>query len=114
MSSIIDSLQEHLRLRRIQRAVDKSTRPEMIMALTVELRDLVIRAAQHCSPEIGVAARFKLLETELSRLEQLANRPEFCNLSPEQRLEVRQGLMQVRNQVLNTMQENQPPTDFIQ
>ncbi len=114
MSNLFDSLQEHLRLRRVQRAVSRHVRPEAIMAFSADLRDLVTRAGQLCSLEIGEAARFKLLETELVRLEQLANRPEFCNLSMEQRLEVRQGLVEIRAQVLKTMQENQPPTNFIQ
>ena len=61
-----------------------------------------------------MAARLKKLEGELSRLAELANRPEFCKLSTEQRLELRQGLLQVRTQILTTMQQGPSPTDFIQ
>lgn len=114
MSKIIDSIQAYLRLRRAQKAVDNCTKPETIMVLTSELRDLVARAAQFSPPEAGMGPRLKLLENELTRLEELTTRPEFCTLSTEQRLEVRQGLLQVRDQVLKTMQQGSPPTEFVQ
>lgn len=103
-----------LRLRREQRAVQRSVDPKAIADLTAELRDLALRAAQFCPTETGMAARLKNLEGELSRLAELANRPEFCKLSTEQRLELRQGLLQVRTQILTTMQQGPSPTDFIQ
>ena len=102
------------RLRREKQAVQRSVDPKAIADLTTELRDLALRAAQFCPTETGMAARLKNLEEELSRLENLAHRPEFCKLSTEQRLELRQGLLQVRTQILTTMQQGPSPTDFIQ
>ncbi len=114
MPNIFGAIQNMLRQRRERQSVQRSVNSEAIMALTVELRDLASRAAQFCPEEIGMNARLKSLELELARLEDLAIRPEFCRLSTEQRLELRQGLLKVRSQILNTMQQGPSPTDFIQ
>ena len=108
------ALMSKLRLRRERLAEQQSVDPKAITDLTTELRDLALRAAQFCTEEAGMAARLKTLEGELSRLEELAHRPEFCKLSTDQRLELRQGLLQVRSQILITMQQGPSPTDFIQ
>ena len=97
-----------------QQKEQRSVEPEVITAIAVDLRDLAARAAQFCHDSSGTAIRLKNLEAELKRLEVLANRPEFCKLSVEQRLELRQGLLHVRDQILNTMQKEQTPTDIVQ
>ena len=112
--NIFAAIQNMMRVRHKQQNLKRSVDPEAITAITAELRDLALRAAQFCHDENGMAARFKTLEVELARLEDMANRPEFCKLSTEQRLELRQGLLQVRSQILITMQKEPSPTDFIQ
>ena len=112
--NIFAAIQNMLRVRHRQQSLQRSVDPEAITAIAAELRDLASRAAQFCHDENGMAARFKTLEVELARLEDMANRPEFCKLSTEQRLELRQGLLQVRSQILTTMQKEPSPTDFIQ
>lgn len=114
MRNIFAVIQKKLRLRREKRACLRSADPEKIMELAAELRDLVARTAQLYFDENGMSLRLKTLEMELVRLGELTTRPEFCKLSPEQRLELRQGLLQVRTQILTTMQQGPPPTDFIQ
>lgn len=114
MHNILAAIQNMLRVRREQEELQRSVDPEAIMAITAELRDLASRAAQFCHDGADTGARLKNLEVELARLEVLANRPEFCKLSTEQRLELRQGLLHVRSQILTTMQKEPSPTDFIQ
>ena len=114
MLNIFAAIQKKLRSRREKKACLHSNNPEVIVALTAELRDLASRAAQFYPEENDMSARLKTLELELARLGDLTTRPEFCKLSPEQRLELRQGLLQVRTQILTTMQQGPSPTDFIQ
>ena len=104
----------NLRQRREQLALRRSVDPKAIADMAAELRELASRAAQFCPEETGLAPRLKGLQAELIRLEGLVTRPEFCKLSTEQRLELRQGLLQVRSQILITMQQGPSPTDFIQ
>ena len=115
MRNIFESIQNMFGLREEQEIKQNTgVEPEVITAITVDLRDLAVRAAQFCHDSSGTAIRLKNLEAELKRLEILANRPEFCRLSIEQRLELRQGLLHVRDQILTTMQKEQSPTDFVQ
>ena len=112
--NIFAAIQNMLRVRGRQQRLRRSVAPEAIRAITAELRDLASRAAQFCHTENGTVTHFKTLEVELARLEDMANRPEFCKLSTKQRLELRQGLLHVRSQILITMQKEPSPTDFIQ
>ena len=114
MLNIFSAFRNKLRLHREKSEERRCVNTVVITELTDELRDLVARAAQLCPEENGMAQRLKTLETELAHLGDLATRPEFCKLSTEQRLELRQGLLQVRSKILTTMQQGPSPTDFIQ
>lgn len=88
--------------------------PAAILRMSREIRALAEAAAQICPGEEPLQSRIRSIQAEMSRLGRLAVRPEFRRLSPGKRILLRQGLMQSREQLLETLQTAPSPTRVLQ
>lgn len=96
--------------RRLVREID----PRAIKRMAQEIRDLAMLAAQLGPRGKDIRALIRNIITEMERLSELADRPEFRRLSPGKRLLLRQGLMESREQLLESIESSPSPTQTLQ
>jgi hypothetical protein len=99
---------------RTWRRLAREAHPRKILDLTREIREMAALAAQVCPREEAVQSRIQAIQTEMDRLAGHAGRPEFHRLPAGKRILLRQGLLQSRGQLLETMQAAPTPTRLLQ
>ncbi|WP_285906261.1 hypothetical protein [Pseudodesulfovibrio pelocollis] len=105
-----DTIEAWRARRRLAREID----PRAIQRMAREIRDLAMLAA-HLGPRgKDVRALIRNILAEMDRLTELTDRPEFRRLSPGKRLLLRQGLLESREQLLESIESTPSPTERIQ
>ncbi|WP_018124852.1 hypothetical protein [Desulfovibrio oxyclinae] len=97
-----------------RRALAREVAPKNIRAMAVEVGELARLASQvsHASPELHEL--IENVRTEMARLENLAGKPEFRKLSTGKRILLRQGLLQSKEQLLESIDKAPTPTERLQ
>ncbi|MFH1914965.1 MAG: hypothetical protein ABIK45_11930 [Pseudomonadota bacterium] len=110
MGWLSDTIEAWRARRRLAREID----PRAIQRMAQEIRDLATLAAQLGPRGKDVRALIRNILNEMDRLTELADRPEFRRLSPGKRLLLRQGLLESREQLLESIESTPSPTERIQ
>jgi hypothetical protein len=97
-----------------QRKLGREIDPRAIKQMAQEIRDLAMLAAQLGPRGKEIRALIRNILTEMERLSELANRPEFRRLSPGKRILLRQGLLESREQLLESIESTPSPTETLQ
>lgn len=97
-----------------QRKLAKQIQPQNFKRLAQEIRDLAVLAS-HLNPQSkDIRKLIRNVLTEMDRLSELADRPEFRKLSTGKKLLLRQGLQESREQLLDSIESAPSPTQTIQ
>lgn len=99
---------------RARRKLDREIDPRAIKRMAQEIRDLAMLAAQLGPRGKDIRALIRNIITEMDRLTELADKPEFRRLSPGKRLLLRQGLLESREQLLESIESTPSPTERLQ
>lgn len=59
-------------------------------------------------------AKIKRIQSEMEQLDRLASKPEFKRLSAQKRLQLRESLLQSKEQLIETVQTAPSPTATLQ
>lgn len=97
-----------------QRKLASQIDPRNIKIMAQEIRDLAILASQLSPRGRDIQSLIRNILTEMERLSELADRPEFRKLSPGKRILLRQGLLESREQLLESIESAPSPTERIQ
>ena len=97
-----------------QRKLAREIQPKKIKALALEIRDLAILAAQLNPKGKDIQQLIRNVLTEMERLSELTDRPEFRRLSTGKKILLRQGLKESREQLLETIEAAPSPTNTLQ
>lgn len=97
-----------------RRKVAREIHPEAFRRLATELRELARVAQQLWPQENKFSERIRGIQSEMEQLDKLAAKPEFRRLSPEKRLQLRQSLIESREQLMETVQTAPSPTARLQ
>jgi len=96
--------------RKLARQIDPSNFKKMAM----EIRDLAVLASQLSPRGKDIQKLIRNVLTEMDRLSELADRPEFRKLTTGKKLLLRQGLLESREQLLESIESAPSPTDTLQ
>ena len=97
-----------------QRKLAKQIQPKNFKRLAQEIRDLAVLAS-HLKPQgKDIRKLIRNVMTEMDRLSELADRPEFRKLSTGKKILLRQGLQESREQLLDSIESAPSPTQTIQ
>lgn len=97
-----------------QRKLARQIDPRQFKRMAGEIRDLAILAAQLGPPGKDIRQLIRNILTEMDRLSELADKPEFRRLSTGKRLLLRQGLLESREQLLESIESAPAPTQTMQ
>ncbi len=101
---------EFLERKRFAKEID----PESFRILAQELRELALVAERLWPVHHKFHTKIKRIQTEMEQLDRLASKPEFRRLSAQKRLQLRQSLIQSREQLIETVQTAPSPTATLQ
>lgn len=97
-----------------RRALSREVSPKNIRAMAEEVGELA-RLAAHVSPITPeMHDLIDRIREEMDKLGHLAGRPEFRKLSTGKRILLRQGLLQSREQLLQSIDKAPSPTQRLQ
>lgn len=97
-------------LRRLEREID----PESFRILARELRELALMAERLMPRHHKFHAKVKRIQTEMEELDRLISKPEFKRLSRQRRMQLRQSMIQSRDQIIETVKTAPAPTSMLQ
>ena len=97
-----------------RRKLEKQIDPRQFKRMAEEIRDLALLAAQLSPRGKDIQLLIRNILTEMERLSQLADQPEFRRLSTGKRLLLRQGLLESREQLLESIESAPAPTQTMQ
>lgn len=107
-------IKKKLNLLRDQIRTAQEVRPGNFLKMAEEITELAEVCAQVCSPESEVLNQIERVKVEMDQLKELISKPEFRRLSIQRKLELKESLIQSREQILNSMQTAPTPTRFLQ
>lgn len=96
--------------RKLAREVD----PRNFKRMAQEIRDLAILASQLSPRSTDIQSLIRNVVSEMERLSEMADRPEFRKLSTGKKLMLRQGLLESRDQLLESIESAPSPTETLQ
>ncbi|WP_319761296.1 hypothetical protein [Maridesulfovibrio sp.] len=94
--------------------IAKEINPKNFRVMASEISELANACSQVCSPESELLQRVEKIKGEMEQLTELTHQPEFKKLSVQRKMELRQSLIQSREQILESMQATPSPTKLIQ
>ncbi|MBI9079028.1 MAG: hypothetical protein JEY79_04720 [Pseudodesulfovibrio sp.] len=97
-----------------QRKLTREINPRNFKQTAQDIRNLAVLASQLNPKEQRIRQLIKNILVEMDRLSDLADRPEFKQLSTGKRLLLRQGLKESRDQLLESIQSAPSPTETLQ
>ncbi len=103
-------IQEYKDRKRFAREID----PKAFRILAGELQDLACVAERLWPRQHKFHAKIKRIQSEMEQLDKLASQPEFKRLSAKKRLQLRQSLIQSKEQLIETVQTAPSPTATLQ
>ena len=97
-----------------QRKLTRQIDPRNFKQMAQEIRDLAILASQLSPKSKDIQQLIRNILSEMERLSDLADRPEFRRLSTGKKLLLRQGLLESREQLLESIESAPSPTETLQ
>ncbi|WP_319472062.1 hypothetical protein [uncultured Pseudodesulfovibrio sp.] len=97
-----------------QRKLAKQINPQNFKQMAQDIRDLAVLASQLGPRDRDIQKLIRNVLVEMERLSDLADRPEFRKLSTGKRLLLRQGLLESREQLLDSIESAPSPTETLQ
>ena len=97
-----------------QRKLAKQINPRNFKEMAIEIRDLAILASQLSPRDKDIRKLIRNVLSEMDRLSELADRPEFRKLSTGKKILLRQGLLESREQLLESIGSAPSATDTLQ
>ena len=94
--------------------LEKEINPKSFQNMAKEISDLADACSQVCQPQENVLQRVERIKAEMEQLTTLTMQPEFKKLSTQRKLELRESLIQSREQILESMQTAPSPTKLLQ
>ena len=107
---IKDKIERWKAQRKLARQID----PRTFKTMAGEIRDLALLASQLSPRGKDIQTLIRNIIIEMDRLADLADRPEFRRLSTGKRLLLRQGLLESREQLLESIESAPAPTERMQ
>lgn len=111
---MIGWFKEKIETFKAQRKLAKQIDPRNFKQLALEIRDLAVLASQLSPRGKDIQKLIRNVLVEMERLSELADRPEFRKLSTGKKLLLRQGLLESREQLLESIESAPSPTDTLQ
>lgn len=97
-----------------QRKLAKQIQPKNFKQMAQEIRNLAVLASQLSPRGEDMQKLIRSVLTEMDRLTDLADRPEFRKLSTGKKLLLRQGLLESKEQLLESIESAPSPTERLQ
>lgn len=97
-----------------QRKLSRQIDPRSFKTMAQEIRDLALLASQLSPRGKDMQKLIRNILIEMDRLSELADRPEFKRLTTGKRLLLRQGLLESREQLLESIESAPAPTETMQ
>lgn len=97
-----------------QRNLARQIQPKNFKAMAYEIRDLAVLASQLSPNNKDMSKLIRNILSEMERLADLADRPEFKKLSTGKKLLLRQGLLESKEQLLESIESAPSPTERLQ
>ncbi|QJB58125.1 hypothetical protein [Pseudodesulfovibrio sp. zrk46] len=97
-----------------QRKLEKQINPREFKEMALDIRDLAVLASQLSPRDRDIQKLIRSVLSEMERLSELADRPEFRKLSTGKKLLLRQGLIESRERLLESIESAPSPTDRLQ
>ncbi|MGE4293052.1 MAG: hypothetical protein AB7E32_12685 [Desulfovibrio sp.] len=111
---ILGRLRDALRSLASRRRLQRQIQPRVFLDMADELRSLALCAAQACPGEASVQAVIRDIHQEAEKLVRIAGEPTFLRMSAQERLQLRQGLLHSKRQLLESIQSAPSPTRLLQ
>ncbi|WP_051294973.1 hypothetical protein [Maridesulfovibrio bastinii] len=92
----------------------REVQPGNFLKMANEITELAEACTHICHPESEVLIQIERVKIEMAQLIELTSKPEFKRLSIQRRLELKESLIQSREQILNSIQTAPAPTRFLQ
>lgn len=97
-----------------QRKLAREIQPKKIKAMALEIRDLALLASQLNPSGKDMQRLIRSVLTEMDKLSELTDKPEFRKLSTGKKILLRQGLKESKEQLLETIESAPSPTETLQ
>ncbi len=107
-------LKDKIKAFKAQRQLAKQIDPHNFKKMALEIRNLAALAAQITPHGKDIQRLIRNSMAEMDKLCDLANRPEFRRLSTGKKLILRQGLIESKEQLLESIESAPSPTDTLQ
>lgn len=111
---MIGWLKDKIEAWKAQHKLARQIDPRNFKEMAQEIRDLAVLASQLSPRSQDIRTLIRNVITEMDRLSDLADQPEFRRLSTGKRLLLRQGLLESRDQLLGSIESAPSPTETLQ
>ncbi|CCH50581.1 hypothetical protein [Pseudodesulfovibrio piezophilus] len=99
---------------RAQRQLARQIQPRNFKKMAHEIRELAVLASQLSPRGKDIQTLIRNILNEMDRLSDLADRPEFRKLSTGKKILLRQGLLESKEQLLESIESAPSPTERLQ
>lgn len=111
---LLKKCRETYRRFRHRQYIARQINPKALLCLAQELRELALQATQTSSAGPDFQQRLSRIIYDMEQLDALARKPEFKQLTPEKRRELRKNILLSREHILDTLCKASPPTSVFQ
>ena len=94
--------------------IAKEINPKSFRSMAREISELADACSQVCSPQSEMLQKVERIKGEMEQLTELTRQPEFKKLSVQRRMELRESMIQSKEQILDSMQAAPSPTKLMQ
>ncbi|MFW5498004.1 MULTISPECIES: hypothetical protein [unclassified Maridesulfovibrio] len=94
--------------------IAKEINPKSFRNMAREISELADACSQVCSPQSEMLQKVERIKGEMEQLTELTRQPEFKKLSVQRRMELRESMIQSKEQILDSMQAAPSPTKLMQ
>lgn len=94
--------------------IAKEVNPRTFRTMAREISELADACSQVCSPKSDMLKKVDRIKGEMEQLTELTWQPEFKKLSVQRRMELRESMIQSKEQILDSMQAAPSPTKLMQ
>ncbi|ACS79307.1 hypothetical protein [Maridesulfovibrio salexigens] len=94
--------------------IAKEINPKSFRSMAREISELADACSQVCSPQSEMLQKVERIKGEMEQLTELTRQPEFKKLSVQRRMELRESMLQSKEQILDSMQAAPSPTKLMQ
>ncbi|WP_421901190.1 hypothetical protein [Maridesulfovibrio sp.] len=94
--------------------IAKEINPKSFRIMAREISELADACSQVCSPQSEMLQKVERIKGEMEQLTELTHQPEFKKLSVQRRMELRESMIQSKEQILESMQAAPSPTKLMQ